>query len=305
MARRSESAARYAQAPLKLWDGLRYLSISVVLFGGIWPITKAALAHASPLWFAFNRAAMAAMVAALLLGAMRRLRLPVRADMPAILTIGLLQLGGFFALGHLALDYIPAGRTAILGSVTIFWLIPLSVWLLGERVAPLQWLAVAVGLGGVVVLMQPWAMADAATLALLPGYAMLLTASLFWSLAILVPRRFPPRSTVLDLLPWSFGLGAAFLLPLALWREPSGGIGWEAWPHAIFVGAIAAPLGTWATIECGRRLSGAMASVGFLLVPTLGVTISTLWLGEALGWDVMAGGGLIALSVVLAALGQR
>lgn len=290
--------------PLRLWEGLRYLSISVVLFGGIWPITKAALAHASPLWFAFNRAGMAAVVAALLLGAMRRLRWPTREDWPSILTIGLLQLGGFFALGHLALDYIPAGRTAILGSVTIFWLIPLSVWLLGERVSALQWVAVGLGLAGVVVLMQPWGM-NGSTLALLPGYAMLLAASLFWSLAILVTRRFPPRSPVLDLLPWCFGLGAGFLLPLALWREPAGGIAMASWPHALFVGAVAAPVGTWATIETGRRLSGAMASVGFLLVPTLGVTISTLWLGEALGWDVIAGGGLIAASVVLAALGQR
>jgi O-acetylserine/cysteine efflux transporter len=290
--------------PARLRDGLHYLGISVVLFGGIWPVTKAALAHATPLWFAFNRAAMAAAVVTLLLAALRRLRWPARQDWPSILALGTLQLGGFFALAHLALDYIPAGRTAILANVTIFWLIPLSVWVLGERVAPLQWLATLVGLAGVVVLMQPWAMAGSDATVLLPGYAMLLLASLFWSLAILVTRRFPPRRPVFDLLPWSFGLGAAILLPLALWREPAGGIGSEAWPHAAFVGAIAAPLGTWATIETGRRLSGLMASVGFLLVPTLGVAISTLWLGEALGWDVLAGGGLIAFSVVLAALGQ-
>jgi drug/metabolite transporter (DMT)-like permease len=75
------------------------------------------------------------------------------------------------------------------------------------------------------------------------------------------------------------------------------------WPQAVFVGAVAAPIGTWATIEAGRRLSGIMASVGFLAVPALGVAISNLWLGEALGWDVLLGGALIAASVVLAARG--
>ncbi|WP_235907875.1 DMT family transporter [Siccirubricoccus phaeus] len=288
--------------PLRLREGLGYLAISVVLFGGIWPVTKSALAHASPLWFAFNRAAMAALVAGLLLALRRRVAWPVRRDWPTVLTIGLLQLGGFFAMSHLALDYIPAGRTAILASVTIFWLIPLSVWVLGERVAALQWAAVAAGLAGVVVLMQPWTI-SAGTLALLPGYAMLLVASLFWSIAILVTRRFPPAHSAMELLPWCFALAALFLLPLALWREPSGGIGVAAWPQAVFVGAVAAPLGTWATIETGRQLSGTMASVGFLLVPTLGVTLSTLWLGEPLGWDLLLGGGLIAASVVLAALG--
>jgi O-acetylserine/cysteine efflux transporter len=108
---------------------------------------------------------------------------------------------------------------------------------------------------------------------------------------------------VLHLLPWSFAIGTALLLPLALWREPAGGIGAASWPHAAFVGAIAAPIGTWATIEAGRRLSGIMASVGFLAVPALGVALSNLWLGEALGWDVLAGGLLIGGSVALAARG--
>ncbi|MCO6414700.1 DMT family transporter [Siccirubricoccus sp. KC 17139] len=288
--------------PLRLREGLGYLAISVLLFGGIWPVTKSALADATPLWFAFNRAAMAAVVTAVLLALRRRAVLPVPRDWPAVLAIGLLQLAGFFAMSHLALDYIPAGRTAVLANVTLFWLIPLSVWVLGERVSALQWVAVAAGLAGVLVLMQPWSLSTGAA-ALLPGYGMLLAASLFWSIAILVTRRFPPAHSAMELLPWCFGLAALILLPLALWREPGGGIGVAAWPQAVFVGAVAAPLGTWATIETGRRLSGTMASMGFLLVPTLGVTLSTLWLGEALGWDLLLGGALIAVSVVLAALG--
>ena len=302
------SATRPVSPTATLGQGLRYLAVSVCLFGGIWPITKAALATSTPLWFAVNRCAMAAAVCALLLAAMRRLSLPVRGDLPCILAIGLLQLGGFFALTHVALSWIPAGRMAILTNVTVFWLIPLSVLVLGERVSRNQWWAVAVGLLGVGVLMQPWTLlspAPGATpfLALLPGYLMLLGASLFWSLAILVTRKLPPRRPVLELLPWCFGVATLLLLPLALLREPAGGIHGQAWPYAIFVGAVAAPIGTWATIEAGRRLSGILASVGFLVVPALGVLISTLWLGESLGWDVLAGGGLIAASVILAARG--
>jgi len=279
-------------------EGLRYLAVSVVLFGGIWPITKAALAHATPLWFATSRAGLASLVCALLVTAMGRLRWPTRADMPAVLALGLLQLGGFFALSHVALDYVPAGRTAILANVTVFWLIPLSMLVFGERVSRAQWWAVAAGLLGVVILMQPWAMGGEAV-----GYLMLLGCSLLWSLAILVTRRFRPQSSILQLLPFAFGLGAVLLAALALWREPVGGIGWPSLPHALFIGIVAAPLGTWATVEAGRRLSGTMASVGFLLVPLLGVTIATLWLGEPVGWDLLAGGALIALSVLLVARG--
>ena len=296
-------AAAAAPARAGLRPGWRYLGISVLLFGGIWPVTKAALAASTPLWFALNRCGMAAAVTTLVLAAMGRLRWPVREDWPSILAIGLFQLGGFFALTHMALAWVPAGRTAILANVTAFWLIPLSVWLLDEKVSRAQWLAAAVGLAGVGVLMQPWRLAGAGQPGMLGGYLMLLGASLSWSLAILATRRWPPRRPVLDLLPWCFGGGTLLLLPLALLREPLGGIGVSAWPHAAFVGAIAAPIGTWATIEAGRRLSGILASVGFLAIPALGVMISNLWLGETLGWDVLAGGGLIVGSVILAARG--
>ena len=283
--------------------GLRYLAVSVLLFGGIWPVTKHAFAHATPLRFALNRAGLAALASALLLAAFGRLRPPRRADLPAVVSIGLLQLGAFFALTHLALGFVPAGRTAILSNVTVFWLVPLSVLALGERVSPRQWAAAAVGLLGVLALMAPWAVPGRAASGALGGYALLLGASLAWSVAILVTRRFPPQRPVLELLPWCFGLGALLLLPLALLREPAGGIGREAWPHAAFVGAVAAPVGTWATIEAGRRLSGVLASLGFLAIPAFGVALSNLWLGEPLGWDVLLGAALILGSVAIAARG--
>lgn len=284
--------------------GLRYLAVSTLLFGGIWPVTKHALAHATPLWFALNRAGLAAVVSAMLIAAMGRLRWPTGVDLPTVAGIGLLQLGAFFALTHLALAFVPAGRTAILCNVTVFWLVPLSVLFLGERVAPRHWAAAALGLVGVLALMAPWAVpAGAESADLLAGYALLLGASLAWSLAILVTRRFPPQRPVLELLPWCFGLGALLLLPVALLREPDGGIGREAWPQAAFVGAVAAPLGTWATIEAGRRLSGMLASLGFLMIPAVGLALSNLWLGEALGWDMLLGCALILGSVAIAVRG--
>lgn len=291
--------------PAERAAGLRYLGLSIALFGGIWPISRHALeAGATPLWFALNRAGMAALASALLLLALRRLRLPTARDWPAIASIGLLQLGGFFALTHIALGIVPAGRTAILANVTVFWLVPLSVWLLRERVSPRQWMAAGVGLLGVLVLMAPWSLlGGGASLGMLPGYGLLLLASLAWSVSILITRRIPPAQPVLELLPWCFGVATLLILPFALILDPGGGIPPGAWWQAVFVGAIAGPLGTLGTIEAGRRLSGVVASVGFLLVPALGVVLSHVWLGEALGLDILLGGTLIGLSVWLATRG--
>ena len=279
---------------------LRLLLVAVLLFGGAWPITKHALLDSTPLWFGTSRAGLAALVVALVLAALGRLHLPRRGDWRVVVFLGVFQLGGFFALTHLALAYVPSGRTALLSNVLLFWLIPLSVFVLGERVSRARWVAAGLGLAGAVVLIGPWAV-DWSDHAMLGGHAMLLAAGLLWSIAIVATRLWPPRSLMLELLPWCFGLGALLLAPLALWLEPGGGIGIEAWPHMIFIGMVAAPIGTWCVIEAGRRLPGAVASVGFLLVPAFGVTLGAVWLGEPVGWDVIAGGALIVASVVLAA----
>lgn len=278
---------------------LRLLLVAVVLFGGVWPLTKHALADGTAMWFGFWRAALAVVSASLVLALLGRLRLPARGDWPAVLALGLLQIGAFFAFTHAAIALIPAGRTAILGNVTIFWLVPLSVWLLAERVSPLKWLAAAIGLAGVAVMMGPWAI-DWAAPGVLRGHMWLLCASLGWSIAIIVLRKRPPAAPLMELLPFAFAIGAALLALVAWIAEPAGGLGRGAWPTALFIGLVAAPIGTWAISEGTRHLNAVVASLGVLLVPLFGVALATLWLGEPLGWDILAGGALIVLSVLLA-----
>ncbi len=282
--------------------GLQLLLLAVVLFGGVWPVTKHALAHATPLWFATSRAGLAVASATLLLLVLGRLRWPARRDLPSVLALGCLQLAAFFLLAHLALALVGSGRTAVLSNVTLMWLVPLSMLVLGERISPMRWGAVALAMVGVAVMLGPWAI-DWWAPGMVGGHALLLGASLAWSVAIVLVRRFPPASPMIELLPWSFALATSLLAVAATLREPAGGIGLEAWPHAAFIGLVAAPIGTWAVIESGRHLNAVLASVGFLLVPVLGLALATFWLGEPLGWDIILGGVLIMASVVMAALG--
>ncbi len=276
------------------------LLVAVVLFGGAWPVTKAALANATPMWFAVGRVVLAAGVSALVLAMLGRLRLPRRGDIPSIIGLGVFQLGGFFILAHAAVAMVEAGRTAIISAVVTYWLIPLSVLVLGEKVPPHRWVAAGLGLAGVAVLSGPWAV-DWMDLDARLGHAMLVGAALLWTLAIISTRKWPPPTPVFELLPWCFALATLVILPFALVLEPQGGIFGPAWPYMLYIGLIVAPIGTWCVIEVGRRLPGAVASVAFLLVPAFGVLVSTLWLGEPVGWDIALGGGLIVASVVLAA----
>ena len=97
------------------------------------------------MWFGFGRAALATLVASLLLIVLRRFHKPLREDLPTVFAVGFLQLGGFFVLAHAAVAMVEAGRTAIISAVVTYWLIPLSMLVMGEKVSARRWLAALLG----------------------------------------------------------------------------------------------------------------------------------------------------------------
>lgn len=181
--------------------GLVELLASVFLLSSAWPLIKIALAAgATPLWFAEGRAMLSGLTACLPLALTRGLRLPTRPDIPAILAIGGLQLGLYFALAHEAVAWVPAGRTAILANTTTIWVVPLSLVFLREHIPIRRWLAAALGLTGVAVLMNPLAI-DWTSAPILVGHIFLLGAGLSWSIAIIVTRAARPSRTMFEILP--------------------------------------------------------------------------------------------------------
>lgn len=280
------------------------LAGAVVLLGASWPITRFALLQgAAPSWFALGRAGLSAAVAAAGVTAMGRMRRPGRRDLPALLVIGLLQLAGFFAFAHAAVAWVPAGRTAILANATIIFTVPLSLLILREPIPPRRWAATVMGGLGVTVLTGPWAI-DWWAPHLLLGHLLLMGAALCWAVAMLVVRRWPPRLSMLELLPWAFALATLALAPMAL----AHGIGrWNAeakWALAV-IGFVAAPLGTWCVMQATMHLPLVVSSVGFLAGPAVGVILATWFLHESLTPDIVAGAGLVLAGAGLAATGGR
>ena len=279
---------------------LLQLGLAVALLGASWPVTKVALLDgAGPSWFALGRAGLSAVVAAVAVTATRGLRLPGRADLPALLSIGLLQLAGFFAFAHAAVAWVPAGRTAILSNATLIWTVPIAVLLTHEAISARRWVATALGAAGVVVLVGPWAI-DWSSSAVLLGHGFLLGSSLCWAISMAVVRRYPPRQPFFALLPWAFAIATVALLPLALLH----GLGRWSGPSLTCLGCIGlvmAPLGTWCLVQATLALPLIVASVGFLAGPAIGLLVSAAWLGEPLTARGRGGAGVILGGAALAA----
>ena len=287
--------------------GYAQLALSVILLSSAWPLTKIALsAGSTPLWFAEGRAVFSGATIALILALRGKLRVPHRADIPAMVAIGVGQLGLYFAFAHEAVAWVAAGRTAILANTTTIWVVPLSLIFLREHIPVRRWLACGFGLVGIVVLMSPWSI-DWTSRNVLVGNAFLLGASLSWSVAIIVTRATVPRMTMFQLLPWCFAISALVLAPLIVWHESDGGIGTSArsWAALAYIGLIAGPFGTWCVIEATQALPAVVSSVGFLTTPAVSLILANLFLGEPITGDLLVGSALIMFGIGCAAWPAR
>lgn len=287
------------------WRGLLPLAGAVLLFSSAWPVTKEAIGQgAAAEWFALGRTSLSMLVTLALAAATRRLAWPGPRDLPFFLAVALSQLALFFICVHLALVWVPAGRTSVITSVTVVFTVPASVLLLREAVSPRRWAAVALGVAGIMLLMGPWAI-DWRAPGVLLGHGLLLVAAAAVGVPMLVVRLRPPALSMVQLLPWSFGLASLVLLPFALAMAPPGR--WDAGALAAlgYVGMLAGPIGTWCYLLTMIHLPVVVASVGFLLTPAAGLVLATLWLGEVLGLDLSLGAALIVGGVAVSVVPER
>lgn len=285
------------------------LALGILAGGSSWPAIKYGLGGATPVWYAVGRAAISAMTGFALLGALGRLGLPARADLPIILSVGALQLCLFFTLINLGLSLLPAGRSVILAYTTTLWVVPLAGPLLGEWPRARQLAGVALGVAGVALLLLPaLGQIAAAGAGGLMGYLYLLGAALCWALAILHSRGHRWRLSPLQAMPWQMLFAAVLLVPVAALVEPAGHIAIEARALVplLFLGMVAGPVITWASTTAARLVPAVAVSLAYLATPVLGVALSALFLGEAVGPDLVAGGVLVLAGAGVAiAAGRR
>jgi len=296
--RESHAASRHRRA-------LLLLTIPVLLFGASWPINKVALAGIPPLWFAAARTVLSAATAIVTLTVLRQLRLPSRADLPIIVSVGLLQLALFFAFTNLALSFLPAGRSIVLANTTTLWLVPLAL-LAGESISMLRWAGVAAGLAGILVLANPWSL-DWRNPGIAVGHGLLLLAALGWAVAIFHARHHRWQLAPAQVLPWQMLVAAAVLVPLALVHDPEPRVepSLRVLGSLFYIGVIAGPLASWAAVIVARDLPTVVSSVGFLGIPALGLVLSTVFLGEEMTWSLGLGALLIGAGVVATTAKRR
>ncbi len=270
--------------------------LGVIIFSGSLPATRVAVAGFSPLFLTSARAAIAALLGAALLIALRQ-RKPERRDLPSLAIVSLGVVVGFPLLTALALQRITSAH-----SIVFIGLLPLVTAVFGvlrggERPKPLFWVFSILGS----VIVAGFALSSGGSTSLSGGLLMV-AAVLVCGLGYAEGAALSRRIGGWQVISWALILAAPFMLVLALATLPStwAGIGLPAWLGLAYVSVFSMLVGF---VFWYRGLAlGGTASVGQLqlLQPFLGLALAGLVLGEPVALGMIAATGLVVICVVLA-----
>jgi drug/metabolite transporter (DMT)-like permease len=271
------SAESRDHLPLRLWWILGLLTL---VWGFNWVAMKTALAALSPWTF---RALCLGLGPLVLIAALRaggqKLASP-RGQWGRLVLLSVFNIFAWNLLVAFGLQLIPAGRGAILGYTMPALAIPLSIWLLGERPTAQKLLGLALGMGGLAVLMGESLASVGASLA---GTLMVLGAAASWALGVVLQKRFPVAMPPGSYTAWIMLLGGLPFIAMALAVDDLGAIGrlglWPALGVAYNV-LLAFGFAYWAWIKIATQVSVTVFSISTLMIPVVGVVSGMLFLGE-------------------------
>jgi drug/metabolite transporter (DMT)-like permease len=275
---RQETAVHSRAAALAL------LALLTLIWGVHWVVVKTGLQYLPPLTYASLRVATGLVTMIGLLAAQGRLRRPDRANLPIMATVGLGQIGAGVAIQVLALQVVPAGRSAVLLYTMPLWVAVLLA--LGFRLRPSrpELVGLILGLTGLAALLNP-AVIDWQSPVELLGTLGLLLNSVIWAGVTIHVRRHRWTQAPLDLQPWMLLLALVPLVVMAVLLEPGRAIRWE--PITIGILLYSGPLATafayWASQAITRSLGAQASGTGFLATPVVGLVAGAVLLGESLG----------------------
>jgi len=278
------------------------LLMTVLLWSGNWIVGRAVRNEMSPALATLGRVAIVVLsVAPFALGGLReRLRAMSAEEWRIVLIAGLAGGGPHLAMQWLALHYTTATSATLMVSTAPIFILLLASAFLGERIAAVQWIGVAVSFTGIAVIASAGDLSALATLSLNRG-DLLAVASMFFFAAytVALKRRRDALSTMQFLLIISC-IGALALTPWVGWelahdaRATLSRNGILAFLYSGLGSFLLAYLGWSYAVP---RLGAGRAGAWMHLMPAFAVVLATIFLGEYPLWYHFAGIALIIAGV--------
>ena len=276
------------------------LGAVAVGWGTAWPVIKAILQDVPPLWTLLLRSVVGTATLFTISIGRRSLTLPQRGDIAVVLNVSLLHMVAFAVLVSVGLQFVPAGRSIVLGYTTPLWVSAGARIFLSEALTRARIAGIGLGLFGLAVLFNPFSFPwhDHAAVT---GNLLVLLGSFCWAASILHVRAHRWVSSPFELVPWQVLLATCTLAPLALLFEGVPRIEWSARLLALLVygGTAGIALPYWAMQIVNKNLPAITTSLALLVVPVVGVACSALALGEPISAGLILAMLLIISGIVV------
>jgi drug/metabolite transporter (DMT)-like permease len=275
------------------------LLVLLTLFWGFnWPMMKLALAEMAPNHFR-SLCLLSGSAGVFIIAAANRL--PIRVPggaWPRLILISLLNFTAWNVLVAYALPMLSSGRAAILGYTMPVWGVLFSTWILKERLTPRRLLGLALGMGGMLLLL--WSELSAVGRSPL-GAALMVLAAMLWGLGTCVMKRWPVGLPASSLTAWQMGIGVIPILAYAVFVEP-GSFNFLTLSTPAIIGVVYNLVVSfifcqWAWIKIALVAPVSVSTIATLFVPVVGVFSGALVLGERPHWQ-----DYVALVLVAAAI---
>jgi drug/metabolite transporter (DMT)-like permease len=217
----------------------------------------------------------------------------------AVLRLGgqKLNITAWNILVALGLKMIASGRASILAYTMPALAIPLSVWLLGERLTRGKALGLALGMAGMALLIGDGFVGIGASPL---GSLLVLGAAASWALGSVLQKKYPVALPPGPYTAWIMLLGGvpifigAALLENLDWIH---GVGAAAILGTSYNVLVAFAFAYWAWIKLSTSVSVTVFSLSILVIPVVGVFSGVVFLGERPAWTE-----ILALVLVLGSL---
>ena len=279
------------------------LALLVVIWGVNWIAAKKSLEFVSPVWVTAFRLVPMCIIFFVVCLVTKKLRIPVRADLPIIFSIGWLHMVGFSVLVSVGLQYLPAGKSIVLAYTTPLWVLPAAWLFLNEPFTLRRILGLVIGMSGLILILQPSAM-DWTDRNVLIGHGFVLLGALLWAISIVYGRAHKWVTPLFSLLPWQMLLGGLTQVILAFALEGIPQVTWSLEMVLLvgFCGLFGNGVAYWLMNIVSRDLPAAAVSMGLLGVPLIGLFCASLFLGEVLGAALLIATVLIVAGIILGTL---
>jgi drug/metabolite transporter (DMT)-like permease len=211
--------------------------------------------------------------------------------------LALLTVAAPFLLYAWAALHLPSGYSALLNTAAVLFGALASAWLKEDTLTARKLLGCASGFLGVALIVRLGPVEITATVVL--AVLACLGAAACYGVGTPLMKRATAQTEPLALAAAVHVLALPILLPFAAWNAPQAHFSPGALAAVGVLGVCTSGLAYWAHLRIMRFVTPVAAMAPTFLIPVFGVAWGHIFLGEALGSGLFAGGALVLIACTL------